>query len=142
MAYHKFYDVGLAEITTSNRLRLDDAAGGSLSRDTSEVGAWHKAWILAWTGPMLLRRYSPRVTPSSHQLVPKAARVQLAAFTAGDTTGPAATPGSYGAALTISTVIDETPGTAFWARGKADPADAPGDDISVTFVSSGTVVAA
>jgi hypothetical protein len=141
MAYHKFYDSTLTEITSGNRLRLDDAAGGSLSRDTSEVGAWHKAWIRVDRGDAPAQIQSEGDTIISPEGT-KAARVQLAAFTTGDTTGPAATPVSYGADLTITTLINESTGVAFWARAKADPTDLPSDDISVTFVSSGTVVAA
>jgi hypothetical protein len=68
---------------------------------------------------------------------------QLAAWTAGDTTGPAATPAAYGAVLTlVNPAIDDDPGVDFWCRAKADAGETAANDTSVPFTLVNTICVA
>lgn len=57
-----------------------------------------------------------------------------------DNAGSAGSFGSYGAALTISSTIDDT-NTIFWAKAKATSGEAIGNDTSVDLVVSATITA-
>jgi len=57
-----------------------------------------------------------------------------------DNAGVAGTYGAYGAALTVSSVIDAT-NTIFWAKAKATSDESPVNDVSVSLQVSALIAA-
>lgn len=135
MAYFTVYDATPAEVTAQNPLDY-----GTLNRDIEEVSAWVLATVKADSG--LVSSGDTTVTVVDETGDDSSDLFQLAAFTEGDTTGPAATPEAYGADLTIATAVDDTTGVSFWTRRKAGPAESPAVDTTAVVRVTGVVIPA
>ena len=133
MAYLKNYDSSGAEVTVENPLDF-----GTLNRDDEEVSAWQYVTVKADNG--LKTSGSSITTVIDVTGADSSDLFQLAAWTAGDTSGPAATPAAYGADLTIAASIDDTTGVRYWIRRKAGPSEAPATDTTAITRTTGVVI--
>jgi len=133
MAYFTVYDGSDVERDGANPFDF-----GTLNRDTEEVSGWQYGKVLTDAG----LESSGNVTVSAVDATgdDSSGLFQLAAFTTGDTTEPAATPEAYTIDLVSAETVDDTTGVGFWVRRKAGPAEAPATDTTAVIRVSGTVV--
>jgi len=103
---------------------------GNLNASTNEEGAAIKLALRCDTG---YNTYgNTTVTPTGTS----ASKWALA----NDNSGSAGTFGAYGAALTISSIINTT-NTIFWAKAKATSDETPSNDTTVDLVVNTTIQA-
>ena len=134
MAYFKIYAAnGTTEVTSGAPNNY-----GTLNRDDEQVSSWVLNVVKADNG--LKSSGNSTVTVIDSTGTDSSSLFQLAAFTTGDTSAPAATPAAYGDDLTISGVIDDTTGQKFWSRRKAGPAEEPATDTTAIIRVTGVVV--
>lgn len=111
---------------------------GTLSIDDEAVSEWQLGIVKTDAG--LVSTGDSTVTVVDSTGADSSDLFQLAAFTAGDTTEPAATPAAYGADLTLATGIDDTTGRSFWVRRKAGSGESPATDTTAVVRVTGTVI--
>ena len=135
MAYFTQYHAdGTTEITSGAPLDF-----GTLNKDDEDVSDWLKVIVKADAD--LESSGDSTVTPVD-TVGATEDYFQLAAFTAGDTVEPAATPGAYGAPLTIAATIDDTTGVPYWVRRKSVTGESPATITDGILRVTGTVVPA
>lgn len=135
MAYIHMY-MGSPTAGGTNGTQVSEGTGttpittGNLNASTNEEGAAIKLALRCDTG---YNTYgNTTVTPTGTS----ASKWALA----NDNSGSAGTFGAYGAALTISSIINTT-NTIFWAKAKATSDETPSNDTTVDLVVNTTIQA-